>query len=101
MSEHKQNYLSRPDRDTRHTPGPWVIQHYSSSTLESTDFYIEIDNELIAEFLTEANARLIAESPAMFEELEDKCDKCEQGFLGCYKGNTCETAAILKRVRGE
>jgi len=61
---------------TKHTPGPWKISHdmpsksyeiYANDLSEHAD---EGDQLHIAEYITEANARLIAAAPDMLEALE-------------------------------
>jgi len=77
---------------TTHTPGPWVrediygVQHVFPSG----------DRPAIARAISEADARLIAEAPAMLAALRDAYQSRVFG-----PRRTSEVRAILARIDGE
>ncbi len=55
----------------KHTPGPWIVEDYfvfASNTLRIAD--CDCDEQDMPESEIEANTRLIAAAPAMYEALQ-------------------------------
>lgn len=83
----------------KHTPGPWRV----SRGAQADPFSIESETRTIAHVKsafrhlgeTEANARLIAAAPEMYEQLSMLVRWCED------QGETCAFArALLARIDG-
>ena len=88
------------------TPGPWHAHGTRVSTWETQD---EIDfhgDEVIAETGFNANARLIAAAPAMYEVLQEILAPCPvKGYLGKYDRRRTYNARkkareVLAKVEG-
>ena len=57
-----------------YTPGPWKVQTFSAKTYMISTF----QNGLIAQHVPgEANARLIAAAPELYEALENLLEACQ------------------------
>lgn len=93
-----------------HTPGPWKVQTFSAKTYMISTF----QNGLIAQHVPgEANARLIAAAPEMYEELREmlyyaRCvyeqhggDDEQRGLAPKVKKDIDRVEALLRRVDPE
>lgn len=93
-----------------HTPGPWKLQKFNAQTYMISTF----QNGLIAQHVPgEANARLIAAAPELFEELREILDYAREvyaqfggddekrGRAPKIKADIDRVEALLKRVEGE
>lgn len=100
---------------TQHTPGPWNVAAVNG-IYDAGKFRIEHQHfgaHPIAHTDTAANARLIAESPAMFQVLEKLADTLDDALLTHIFDDPEEAAesdemrlilearAIRARVKGE
>ena len=95
----------------KHTKGPWEINEKKECIFHEEDGFIAISPEVYATLLGkkittnwEANARLIAASPKMYEALKKVLEwenhNCKQ--KGCEKGCPYEDAyLVLEEARGE
>lgn len=78
-----------------HTPGPWKIQEFSAQTYMISTF----QNGLIAQHVPgEANARLIAAAPELYEALEELRDKVWR-IIDLHRDSEARAAANMALER--
>ena len=84
-----------------HTPGPWKVQEFSTQTYMISTF----QNGLIAQHVPgEANARLIAAAPELYEALKDLFEAVvipEDISIEAGVKARIQARDILAKVRGE
>lgn len=94
----------------KHTPGPWRTRKEKRSTLVCDEYGNQIAlirpvKKYGIEGDTEANARLIAEAPMMYEALKDlyvwHTGGCKiNESCQCGQCLTCRVRALLARIEG-
>ena len=95
---------------TKHTPGPWVVEHWSPIGKHSPKMpHIYSGGFLVAEVENEfaddegvANAQLIAAAPDLLEALEHLVYECEEGCnLTIFNVIDKEAKPAIAKAKGE
>ena len=101
--------------ETKHTPGPWLVEH--DEEFDEVTVYAEIEEYEyrmticeVSSYITKdgaptglmdteqiaANARLIAAAPEMADALVEVCETCESSVCGsCSVGRALHKAGIV------
>jgi hypothetical protein len=85
----------------KHTPGPWVAECIGSNgDHENPQDIYEINGKTrVAEFVTEANARLIAAAPELLDALVTLLDAVEGKRI--TQGDCNQARAAIARATGD
>jgi len=103
------------EKVTRFTKGPWKQEaaHIQNDQLDKNENYRRIlsgDEYYNSEnpngfglvgYITEANARLIAEAPVIYELLEKFCVECNKHNLEFFAPEYEEAMTIFQRINKE
>ena len=82
------------------TPGPWQAHGTKVSTWETQEQIEFHGDEVIAETGFEANARLIAAAPAMYEVLQELAESMELAKNYGYEKEHAMIQEVLAKVEG-
>lgn len=93
------------------TPGPWIAIDYGNNaewevvkpdpTIPDGHWYVAIAFDAADDGSAEANARAIAEVPAMYVSLEELIQAIKDENPLAYQGAIAKAEAILNRIDGE
>jgi len=81
-------------------PGPWYAHGTKVSTWETQEQIEFFGDEVIAETGFEANARLIAAAPAMYEVLQELAESMELAKNYGYEKEHAMIQEVLTKVEG-